>query len=157
RALRARTFAGLRWPDRAEVEYAEVLKAWPHDRQIQFEVRVNQAQASVHLGQWKQAAGAFAQANELQPDVAYLWANRAITLLAAGDVEAYRQTCGTMVKRFEKTANARTASDVVWACVLRDDALPDMARLLPLAQVAAPGWHFGTFVCCAALYRAGRY
>jgi hypothetical protein len=27
----------------------------------------------VHLGQWRQAADAFAQANGLQPDVAYPW------------------------------------------------------------------------------------
>ena len=62
-----------------------------------------------------------------------------------------------MVQRFEKTDNARTASDVLMACVLRDDALADTAPLLPLARVAAPNWHFGTYARGAALYRAGRY
>lgn len=156
-ALRARAFAGLRWPSRAEVEYAQVLKAWPHDRQIQFEAHVNRAQAAVHRSQWRQASSEFAQASELQPEVAYLWTHRAIAQLAAGDVDAYRQTCASMLKHFEKTENARTASDVLHACVLSDGALPDMAPLLPLARVAAPSWHMGTWASGAALYRAGRY
>jgi tetratricopeptide (TPR) repeat protein len=111
----------------------------------------------VHLGQWRQAADAFSQANELQPDVAYLWTHRAIALLAAEDVDAYRQTCTAMLTRFGTTENARTASDVLEACVLRENALPDKAFLLPLARVAAPSWHKGTYVRGAALYRAGRY
>jgi hypothetical protein len=32
-----------------------------------------------------------------------------------------------------------------------------MGRLLPLARVAAPEWHFGTWVVGAALYRGGQY
>jgi len=156
-ALRARAFAGLRWPSRAEVEYAHVLKARPDDRQIQFEAHANRAQSFVQLGRWGQAAQEFARANELQPEVAFLWTHRAIALLAAEDVDAYRQTCAAMLKRFAKTEDARTASDVLEACVLRDDALADTAPLLALARVAAPCWHRGTSVLGAALYRAGRY
>jgi tetratricopeptide (TPR) repeat protein len=156
-ALRARAFAGLRWPSRAEVEYAEVLKAWPHDRQIRFEAHVNRAQSLVHLGQWRQAAGEFTRASELQPEVAFLWRHRAIALLAAGDLDGYRQTCASMIQRFEKTTDAKTASNVLMACVLREDALADTAPLLPLARVAAPSWHFGTYARGAAMYRAGRY
>ena len=46
---------------------------------------------------------------------------------------------------------------MLYACVLSDGALPDMAPLLPLARVAAPSWHMGTWARGAALYRAGRY
>jgi serine/threonine protein kinase/Tfp pilus assembly protein PilF len=155
--LRARAFAGLRWPDRAEVEYAAALKQWPHDQQVRFEAHVNRGGWFEHLGQWSEAAGEFARAAELQPDEAYLWCYRAVALLAAGDIPAYRHTCATMLQRFEKTADARTASDVVMACVLREDALPDRVRLAPLARVAAPYWHFGSYVHAAALYRAGKY
>ncbi len=155
--LRARAFAGLRWPSRADVEYAEVLKAWPHDRQVRFEAHVNRAQSLVHLGQWWPAADEFARASELRPEVAFLWRDRAIALLAAGDVGAYRQTCASMLRRFEKTEDAKTASNVLMACVLRDDALADTAPLLRLARVAAPSWHFGTYARGAALYRAARY
>jgi tetratricopeptide (TPR) repeat protein len=156
-ALRARSLAGLRWSDRADGEYAKALKAWPHDPQIRFEAHVNRAQSFVRLSQWGQAADEFAMASELQPEVANLWTSRAVAHLAAGDVDAYRQTCAAMLKRFAQTENPKTASDVLEACVLREDALADRAVLLPLARVAAPSWHKGTYVLGAALYRAGRY
>jgi hypothetical protein len=62
-----------------------------------------------------------------------------------------------MLQRFEKTEDAKTASNVLMACVLTDDALADTAPLLPLARGAAPSWHFGTYTRGAALYRAGHY
>src|SRR5262249_46970454 len=49
--LRARAFAGLRWPARAVGEYAKALKAWPHVPQIRFEAHVSRAQSCVHRGQ----------------------------------------------------------------------------------------------------------
>jgi tetratricopeptide (TPR) repeat protein len=155
--LRARSFAGLRWAARADGEYAQALKAWPHDPQIRFEAHVNRAQCCVARSQWGQAADELARANELQPEVSFLWTQRAFALLAAGDVDAYRQTCAAMLKHFARTENARTASDVLEACVLREDALADRASLLSLAGVAAPSWHKGIYVRGAALYRAGRY
>jgi serine/threonine protein kinase/Flp pilus assembly protein TadD len=155
--LRARAFAGLRRASQAEEEFATALENRPHDRQIQLEANLNRAHAFVHRSQWSQAAREFARASEFQPDVAYLARCRAIAQLAAGDVDAYRQTCATLLKRFENTENARTASDALVACVLRDDALPDMQRLLSLARVAASSWHLGRYVLGAALYRAGKY
>ena len=56
-----------------------------------------------------------------------------------------------------KTEDRETAGNVLLACVLRDDTLPDMARLLPLTRVAGSIWHWGTWARGAALYRAGRY
>src|SRR5262249_57318677 len=75
----------------------------------------------------------------------------------AGDVDAYRQTCTAMLERFEKTDHPETAAMVLQVCVLRDDALADVARLLPLTRVAEPIWHWGAWVRGAALYRAGRF
>jgi serine/threonine protein kinase/Flp pilus assembly protein TadD len=156
-ALRARSFAGLRWLDRAEDEYAKALQARPTDPQIQFEAHVNRARSFVELSQWGQAAAEFAKASELQPEAANFWTSQAIAHLAAGNVGAYRQTCAGMLKRFAQTENPKTASDVLEACALRQDALADTAVLLPLGRVAAPSWHKGTYVLGAALYRAGRY
>jgi tetratricopeptide (TPR) repeat protein len=62
-----------------------------------------------------------------------------------------------MVERFEKTEDRATAANVLLVSVLRDDALLDMARLLPLTRVADSIWHWGTWAHGAALYRAGRY
>ena len=43
-----------------------------------------------------------------------------------------------MLDRFEKTEDPLTAGHVLQACVLRDDALPDMTRLLPLTARRRP-------------------
>jgi serine/threonine protein kinase/Flp pilus assembly protein TadD len=152
-ALRARAFAGLRWPERAAAEYDAALKLSPQDPQIRVEAYRNQGYRCVFLGRWKEAAAEFARATELQPEDAHLWRCRAVADLAAGEGNAYRQTCAAMLERFEKSEDRRKAGNVLLACVLRADALPDMARLLPLTRVAIPIW---PGVRGAALYRIGR-
>jgi tetratricopeptide (TPR) repeat protein len=62
-----------------------------------------------------------------------------------------------MVERFAGIHEPGPANDVVGTCVLADDALPDMARLLPLARVAATRHVGNARMLGAALYRAGRY
>jgi tetratricopeptide (TPR) repeat protein len=62
-----------------------------------------------------------------------------------------------MLRQFEQTTDVRVAGNVLMVCVLREDALPDMAQLLPLAQVAGPWGHTGAYALGEALYRAGRY
>src|SRR5207302_679992 len=59
--------------------------------------------------------------------------------------------------RFEKTHDPGVACNVIYPCLLRDDALPDMGRLLPMTPVAAKAWHIGAWVLGAALYRAGKH
>ena len=88
---------------REVLEGPNVSSSSTGDRQIRFEAHVHRAHSLVHVGQWRQAAGEWAQASELQPEVAYLWTHQAIALLAAGDVDAYRQTCASLVQRFVKT------------------------------------------------------
>ena len=61
------------------------------------------------------------------------------------------------LRRLESTSDAWAACNVVFACVLRANALVDMRRLVPLAEAAAPYYLFGAHVRGAALYRAGSY
>src|SRR5262249_30841948 len=82
---------------------------------------------------------------------------RAIAHFADADVEAYRQSCIAMLERFGQTDDRFAAGNVLLACVLRDDAVPETARLLPLTEGAEPLWHWGLGGRGAALYRAGRY
>ena len=152
--LRARALAGLGWPTKAAGEYNAALKLSPQDPQIRLEAHRNEGHRCVDPGRWNEAAAEFAKASALQPDDAHLWRCRAVANFAAGEVDAYRQTCAAMLERFEKTEDRLTASNVLLACVLRDHALPDMARLLPLIRVADPLW---PRVRGAALYRSGRY
>jgi len=155
--FRARAFAGIQWSEKAVPEYDAALKLKPQDPQIRGEAHLNRADHYRRLQQWGEAAAEFAKACELWPWKSHLWDNRAVAHLAAGDVDAYRQTCTAMLERFEETEDRVTAAHVLEVCVLRDDALADMSRLLPLTAVTDPIWHWGAWVRGAALYRAGRY
>jgi tetratricopeptide (TPR) repeat protein len=93
----------------------------------------------------------------LTPDDANLWRYQAAAALGAGDATAYRQACVAMLTRFGDEPVQHTANQIVWACVLRADAVADLDRLLRLARIAATSHHDGAEVLLAALYRAGNY
>ena len=153
--LRGRAFAGLRWPDRAVAEYAAALNLRPHDSQILLEAYRCRGYHQVTLGRWSQAAAEYARASELQPDEPYFWWYQAVTHLAAGDLDAYRHVCAATMERFGATQDPRAAYAVIAACGLRPDALPDMARLVPVGRVASR-WHPGNErILAVALHRAG--
>jgi Flp pilus assembly protein TadD len=155
--LRARSLAGLARNFTADVEYAKALKGLPNDRQIQLEAHRSAGYSAVGRREWHQAAGEFQLAVELEPEDAYLWRFLIVAHLAGGDETAYRQSCRAMQVRFAETTDWQVAGNLALVCVLKDDALPDMSPLLPLAQVAAPWPHLGNYVLGAALYRAGKY
>ena len=150
-------FALLRWNSAADVEYAAALELWPEDPQVRLEAHCSAGYSAAGRRQWSRAADEFTKASELARDDATLWRFRAVALLGAEDVDSYRQTCLAMLERFEKSTDVRVAGNVVLVCVLREDALPDIARLLPLAQVATPWGHAGAYALGETLYRAGRY
>jgi tetratricopeptide (TPR) repeat protein len=155
--LRARSFAGLRQSDKAVAEYAAALKMWPKDPQVRLEAHRNQAFYHIGRGQWSQAAAEFARACELRPGDTILGCYSALARFVAGEVDTYRKDCAALMERFAKTEHPHVACDVLLACVLKGDALPDRARLLPLARVAARHFHYGSWTRGAALYRAGKY
>src|SRR5262249_29392833 len=107
--------------------------------------------------QWHDAAVEFTKAGELRPGDANLWRSRAVAQFADGDVEAYRQTCIAMLDRFAQVDERFAAGNLLTSCVLRDDSIPDISRLLPLTRIADQLWHWGAGVRGAALYRAGKY
>ncbi|HVA46391.1 MAG TPA: protein kinase [Pirellulales bacterium] len=155
--LRARAFAGLHWDVKASAEYAAALNERPGDAQIRLES--HRSRGYVFLGQdrYSDAAAEFAAASNLAGDDADLWRFCAVAHLAAGEGDAYRRACQAMLDRFAATNDSRTACSVLFACVLADDAVPEAGRLVKLAEVAAPYFHYGGYVRGAALYRAGRW
>jgi tetratricopeptide (TPR) repeat protein/predicted Ser/Thr protein kinase len=155
--LRARSFAGLRWADKAVAEYDAALRLRPHDPQILLEAHRSRGYYHTTLRQWDRAAAEYARASELQPEDSHLWHFRAVAHLAAGDVDAYRGVCAAMLERLGKTQDRGAAYNVVEACVLAPNALPDPARLLPVARVAGRWFPGSGRVLGATLYRAGRY
>jgi serine/threonine protein kinase/Flp pilus assembly protein TadD len=155
--LRGRALAGLDLVEQAAPEFEAALRLSPHDPLIRLEAHRNRGACGVHRHRWRDAAAEFAKATELRPDDAKLWRFRAVAQFADGDLDAHRQTCMAMLERFARTADRFVAGNVLLACALRDDALPDMARLLPITRVSDPLGHWGAGVRGAALYRAGRY
>jgi tetratricopeptide (TPR) repeat protein len=155
--LRARALAGLRWSKEAVREYDAALNLNPDDRQVRCEAYRVRGHSFVQQRQWHQAAAEFAEACELQPDDAYLWRFLAVAYFAAGDTEAYRRTCLSMMEQFATTTDGVTAGNVLLACVLRDNALPDAAPMLALTLHVEPIWHWGSWAQGAALYRTGRW
>jgi tetratricopeptide (TPR) repeat protein len=155
--LRARALAGLNRVEDAAAEFDVALRLSPQDPQIRLEVHRNRGGCCVHRSQWRDAAAQFAKAAELRLDDATLWRFQAVAHFAAGDVDAHSQTCTAMLERFAQTDDRFAAGNVLLACVLRDNALPDMGALLPLTRIAEPLWHWGPGVRGAALYRARRY
>jgi serine/threonine protein kinase/lipoprotein NlpI len=155
--LRARAFTGLDWKEPAASEFDVALRLSPHDPQIRVEAHHNRGMLCIQHRRWRDAAAEFAKAAELRPDDACLWRFRAVAHLADGDLDAHRQTCTAMLERFGRTDDAFAAGNLLLACVLRQGAVPDMERLLPLTPVSDGLWHWGAGVRGAALYRAGRY
>jgi eukaryotic-like serine/threonine-protein kinase len=155
--LRARGLAGLDLVDRAAPEFDAALSLSPRDPLVRLEAYRNWGACCVHRRQWHDAGAEFAKATELRPDDPKLWRFRAVAQFADGDFDAYRQTCTAMLERFGQTEDRFVAANLLLSCVLRDDAIPDIARLLPLTRVSDSIWHWGAGVRGAALYRARRY
>jgi tetratricopeptide (TPR) repeat protein len=105
------------------------------------------------LAQWDKASADFVRALELQPDSALAGRGLALTYLAVGKVQDYQRECAKLLDRFGNTDDAETAKLVARTCAMRPDAIPDPARLLPLAE-KLPAKHS---VRGAILCRVGRY
>jgi tetratricopeptide (TPR) repeat protein len=155
RVQRARTFAGLRWPEKAVEEYAQALQASPDDRQILLESHRTRGFWHASRRQWKEAAAEYARASELQPDEPYFWWYQAILHLALSDKESYRRVCAGMLDRFRSTDDPRTAHSVVAACILSPNALQEMRELIPVGHVAARWYAGSSRMLAAAQCRAG--
>ncbi len=154
--IRARGFAGLRRTRLAIDEYDAAVSGLPDDAQIRFE-RCRTRGYYYGYRDWPQSAREFAQARRLMPDQSLIWNFEAISQLAAGDGDAYRRLCGEMLERFAATQDPRTAQNIVFACVLQSNAVPDPAQLIPGARVAARMHHGNSRVIGAACCRAGQY
>jgi tetratricopeptide (TPR) repeat protein len=106
---------------------------------------------------WNRAAAAFEKTTVLTPDDHWSWNFRALVNLQMGNREEYRRVCTTMLTRLGDTRDPQAADRIVYACVAAPDAVPDPARLIPLAEVAATAWQGNGRILAAALYRGGRF
>jgi tetratricopeptide (TPR) repeat protein len=109
------------------------------------------------LEQWEAAAEAFEKVTSAKPDSAWMWYYRAQTNLQAGNRDEYRRVCAAMLSQLGDTKDPQVADRIVYACVTAADAVPDMARLVRLAEIASTAWKGNERTLAATLYRAGRF
>ncbi len=153
---RALIHAELRQWDKAAADFSRVLAMAPRQASA-WEGRGN---AHAELGQWDKATADFSRAAELNPDDAAAWHALALSQLAAGKVDDYRQTCGRMLEKLGKSADPEVLAAVAWTCALAPGAVPDPGRLVDLARKASDGRPDNPDArraLGAALYRAGKY
>jgi tetratricopeptide (TPR) repeat protein len=77
-----------------------------------------------------------------------------------GDLSDYQRVCAELLHDFGQTADAHTARDVAFLCVLRPQAVKDPALVVQLARTAAksdPDNWGNREVLGAALYRTGDF
>jgi len=155
--LRARSLAGLRRFEAADVEYTAALRLLPDDSQVRLEAHRNRAYYHATRNESAPAAKEFGKASDLRPDDARLLGFEALMYLAAGEVEAYRGSCREIIARFGDTSDGHVAHAIIDACVLHPESLSDMGSLESVGRLAAKNYLGGVRVLGAAHYRAGRF
>jgi WD40 repeat protein/tetratricopeptide (TPR) repeat protein len=123
--------------------------------------------AHAQQGQWDEAAADFAHFTEVKRSDALLallmLQDLALVRLRQGDLPGYRAACSQVQAIVTNPANnvGTAAADFLWPLWLAADAVPDLPKLLPLADRAPeePFLSSGRFVPipAAAYYRAGRF
>jgi tetratricopeptide (TPR) repeat protein len=155
--LQARAQAGLRHRHQAYAEYARARAMDPDNPLVLLEAHRNHAFYWVSWELFSLAAYEYARATELAPDDVDLWRFQAISHLANGDEEAYRNTCRAMMEKFINTTSAGAASSVTEVCVCRPDAIEIWQPLMPLAEIGSRYVSDSRRLLAAAQYRAGDY
>lgn len=87
------------------------------------------------------------------------WHAEAINRLERQGPESYRAYCTDLLNRFGSSMrSANDMNNLAWACVVGPDAVPDMARVVQLAERSVAGGrsYANLNTLGVALYRAGR-
>jgi WD40 repeat protein/serine/threonine protein kinase/regulator of sirC expression with transglutaminase-like and TPR domain len=133
-----------------------LAKAQPRDSYVHGRL----GKAHGRLGQFEEAARAYARAVELRPNDPLVWQPDAVMKLDLGDVAGYRKACASLLRYVGPTSVATTNNTAAWACALAPGAVADTARPVQLAERAvaqSPQTPLYGVTLGAALYRAGRY
>jgi tetratricopeptide (TPR) repeat protein len=121
-------------------------------------VRFQRALLLAKLGQWGEAAEELGQVGQKEGRGLTPHFLHALCTLAAKQPDAYRRACAGLRDRLAK-ARTEEVNDIVWACVLGPDALPNYeACLAALTKIVAakPSGYQYLNTLGALLYRAGR-
>ena len=153
-----------RW-DEALVDYSQALALRPDPDALWRHERLWDLRGSVYaeLGRWEEAVADFSKACE--QDIRDGWARMdlAISRLAGGHIEGYRQACASLLRDFGRTDDPGLAVGASWTCALVPDAVEDREAVVRLTRKALdveeekPKSHVLLQILGAATYRAGRF
>lgn len=90
-----------------------------------FWMRSARGEAHARLGHWAEAAADFQAFCELGPDALDVWRKTAVLNLMAGDVESYREFCGSLLSRWEELDEGMRHT-LSHFCLLGPDAVNDV-------------------------------
>jgi serine/threonine protein kinase/tetratricopeptide (TPR) repeat protein len=82
---------------------------------------------------FKESAEDYARVLRLDPSDPWDWLNSALVVLQAGDRDEYRRQCRDMLSRFA-ASDHKSLCDVVKACTVIPDAVPDFGAVMALAD-----------------------
>jgi tetratricopeptide (TPR) repeat protein len=146
-------------------DFDKAISDW--HRLLEMEPNFHQAQhllgdAHARLGRWSQARTALEQAARLDPANHWYAYQLAILRLQLGDLAGYRCCCRELLARHGEVHRPEVAERLTKTCLLVSGAVPDVERLVRLADRAVtgtrkhPGYRYFLFAKALAEYRAGR-
>jgi WD40 repeat protein/tetratricopeptide (TPR) repeat protein len=126
------------------------------DQAIQYDPAYSEAYCSrgaINLtrGEFGKADADLSKAIDLAPDDLGVRRLRALSRVAAGRLDEYRQDCAEMLRRFAQNETADNPQLIAWTCALAPGAVADWSKPIALAESSQ---HVGTLG--AVLFRAGR-
>jgi tetratricopeptide (TPR) repeat protein len=110
-------------------------------------------------GNWKAAIASFKKRLELGGDGAGFCYGYAAALLAANDVDGYREVCKEMLGKFGNVSDPLEAWFVVWTTAIAPDSIDDKQQALRIAERVMnghPNERYRVWPHAAWLYRLGR-
>jgi WD40 repeat protein len=132
------------------------LQVWEPN---QSALLVRHGRALAEQSVWGRAADDFAQAVTLGADEPAVRAAGALTRLAAGDRDGYRQSCAEAVERWAAAGQGEPARRLAWACLVARDGADARALLGWVERLTArdPARTENAVLRGAALARTGRW
>lgn len=151
-------------PGAAEESFAlaaiELLKPISRDdaqeQQLEYFIAIAK-DIAIRTKNWRIAADVFGRMVELDLSNAMHWYDCAIAHLAARDLPGYRQVCEKMLERFSGTEDGQIAERIVYACAPAPDAVRDLNRLGPLAEMTMDSGEGNNRLRGAVAYRVGSF
>jgi WD40 repeat protein/tetratricopeptide (TPR) repeat protein len=155
-AGRAAVEAALKHWEQAAADYSKAIER----KADRAELWVGRGRAEAERGDWRKVAADLGKAIHLGEQDVSVWRQHALALLAGGDEEDYRRTCGRLVQHFGRSEDESAARAVAWTCALIDGAVRDWKPLVQRAEravTAHPQSADDLRRLAVLLYRSGQF